>query len=244
MGQFTGLNEAIHADTSHSIQVYRPIDYGRGLVFKVGSDGKDDLLIDAKGVGAKRPEIGSTPFQRGHSDGLGTVDEMIHEYAFQKLVHKIFIHSKTGFDTIESYAVIDLGFRAYRFGTWPKAGMVLRQAHKRYIPQVPFRTQYQLRDQIALKVETVLRQYGVSSAFMGYPRNNGLDERYQNVQGTVDENAVVDFGPYAAVEYFDSSLLGMDDLDSATHSVLMDRYSLNFIQPDPELRVDLNKWPL
>jgi hypothetical protein len=186
--------------------------------------------MDAKGVGTEDPEKGS------HSDGLAYTLELVQEYLFEKLTHKIFAHSRTGLETIESYAVIDLGFKASKDGVWPTAWMLLRQAHQRYSPPLVGRMKkFQLNDEKALQIEKVIRRYGVTSAGINYVRKPDSRFRCHDIQGS-EEGAVVDFGTFMAAPEFKATLLGMDD------NVLMDVLSPEFVQPHPDLCVTLDKW--
>lgn len=145
-------------------------------------------LIDAKGVGAVLPRAGD------HSDGLMTLGESIREFAYEKLVSRIFIHDGQGLKTVGSYAVIDAGTSVkHADGSSSPAGIILRQAHTRY--DGPSST---MSDKITLKVEKVLRRYGLTSA--GAYRNK-YDYDKLNVQGT-KKGAVIDFGGFLALENF------------------------------------------
>jgi hypothetical protein len=231
-GEKANMNKAINADITHTTHYVRPHDYGRGFVFKVGNDGEQELLMDAKGVGAENPVAGS------HSDGLGHVAEMIQEYAFEKLTHKAFVHSKSGLDTIETYAVIDLGFLAHKDGVWTAAGMVIRQAHKRYFRESRNGWIYfQLEDADAMKIERVIRRYGLTSSGIGYLREPDRKDSWHDMQGS-DEGAVVDFGTFMAAKTFKDNLHGMDN------SILIDYSSPDYVQPNPALCVSENDWAM
>jgi hypothetical protein len=222
---FPHVNTPIQADTQNPRTAYRPLGYGRALVFKVGDEG----LIDAKGVGAINPFPGS------HSTGLGTLAEMIQEFAFEKLVHKIFQHGGSDFETIETYAVLDMGFSIYHNDQKIPAGAVLRQAHKRYSGGP---SGIRLSDEKALAVEKLLRRYGVTSAGEGYLQDQ--EDQVQDVQGSED-GAIVDFGTYMVLDEFKSPLLGADFWPHFFPK-LLDPESANFIQPDLGLRVATSYW--
>jgi hypothetical protein len=206
------------------------MDYGRGFVFYVGKDGQNELLMDAKGVGTEDPKEGS------HSDGLGYTLEMVQDYLYEKLIHKICVHSQSGLDTIENYAVLDFGFKASKTQVWPSAGMLLRQAHKRYSPPIIGNMQkFQLPDEKALQIEKVIRRYGITSAGINYGGNPDARFRCHDIQGS-EEGVVVDFGTFMGAPKFNATLLGMDD------NILMDIKSPEFVQPVPGLCVTGDKW--
>lgn len=267
LGKTAGTNTFIRVDRAQQITAYRPEQYGRGLVFEMGPPGSGTEpgaestagsgaaagstvgsgvglgggLIDAKGAGALKPRPGS------HSTGLATLGEAIQGYAVEKLVKSIFSHSQSGFDTIESYAVLNMGFSAYTYDEEVvrkvPAGVLLRQAHNRFNA----RSVYQLDDEVALSVEKVLRHYGMTSA--GADHMNAPDfDKSQNIQGAVQISAqgskaiaVVDFGTYMALEKFSNGLLGMDRTPRRL-VYLLDPGSEDFIQPDPRLAVATQFW--
>jgi hypothetical protein len=167
------------------VRALRPRDYGRALVYETGSDGGTSGLIDAKGTGSLAPGVG------GHSNGLATLGEVIREFLYEKLVRTIFVHSGSGLETVEHYAVIDWGFDViHDNGMRDPAGMILRQAHSR------IRERYSgFEDAAAKRVELTLRPYGLTSA--GAYRV-GEDREMINVQGTKD-GAVLDFGGFLTV---------------------------------------------
>jgi hypothetical protein len=241
-----GLCEEIPVNTSEPVTVFRPVDYGRGFVFRVGKNGTKDLLIDTKGVGAIEPTGESY-----HSDGFGELAEMILEFAFEKLVHQIFIHSHSGFDTIETYAVIDPGFRACKFKTWPDAGIVLRQAHVRYQAndvETPdgYMHYFQLDESVALAMEKVMRPYGMTSTGMGYMNSVGKRNpvyRAHDIQGSV-EGALVDFGPFMVNRQFDGSLVKVRPNRDGSSDITLDINGPHFIQPDPAIMVSMKDWSI
>jgi hypothetical protein len=107
----------------------RPSGYGRALVYSVNdpSDSTKSIgLIDVKGTGALAPA------QKDHGNGLMTLGESIREALYEKAVRYILNDAKSSFGTIGSYAVIDPGFNMiHADGTQSRAGIYLRQAHKR-----------------------------------------------------------------------------------------------------------------
>ncbi len=202
---------------SQSIDAYRPAHYGRAFVVKT-----EDGLIDVKGAGAKKPKIGS------HSNGLATLPEMIREFMFEKLVHEVLRDEGEG-DTIETYAVIDLGFSAnvIDIGMQP-AAQVLRQAHVRQI--------YQKRSNEWL-IEQVLRKYGLSSGW-----DVGKDYLIMNIQYSL-EKALVDFGCYFATKKFCEPLVYYGYCNNKDPKLLVnDPSGPEGVQPDPKKSVLLEKW--
>jgi len=202
---------------------YRPKEYGRGVVFEIGKSG----LIDVKGVGALYPMLGD------HSNGLLSLGESIREFAYEKLVRKIFKHSKSRFATVRTYAVTDLGFDIKnKDGTLSRAGSVLRQGNKRSKGFLSL-----LDDQRALRIEKLLRRYGVTSA--GAHRNEWPYE-WLNVQGTRDA-AVIDFGGFLTVDKFEKPLV--HPFQNMTLSPpLVSAAEVKALQPDPLIRVPLETW--
>jgi hypothetical protein len=202
---------------------FRPKDYGRALVFKVGDSG----LIDAKGAGAVYP------LASDHSNGLASLGEAIREFAYENLVNKIFTHSQSEYKTVRNYAVIDLGFDIKNAdGSTSPAGTVLRQAHERSLGS------YSLIDtDRALKIEQLLRRYGVTSA--GAHRNRWPYE-WLNIQGTKNGD-VLDFGGFLTVDRFEKPLV--EAFKTLTYSPpLMSIKEVSLLQPDPAIRVPLDLW--
>lgn len=182
-------------------------------------------LIDAKGVGAVLPRAGD------HSDGLMSLGEAIREFAYEKMVNRIFIHEGANLKTVGSYAVIDGGYAVkHADGSSSPAGIILRQAHARDLG--PSST---MSDEVTVKVERLLRKYGLTSAG-AYRDKYNFDKL--NVQGT-DKGAIIDFGGFLAVEDYS----GRD----ASHffrpsKVLLKDSGPDAIKPDPNLRVPLEQW--
>lgn len=200
-----------------NVEAYRPHKYGRALVVKAGSG-----LIDIKGAGAKDPKLGS------HSHGLGTLPEMIHEYMYEKLTHLVLKHHDIG-DTIESYAVIDLGFHAneQEAGFYP-AAQILRQAHVR---------ERRLDRKNRWHIEQSLRRYGLSTAWF-------VDQPYIiiNVQYS-KERALVDFGCYFVTDKFTHPLVYKKYHETKDPALILnDPSKPDGIQPDPKLQVCSTKW--
>ncbi len=206
---------------------YRPPEYGRALVIPVSKPyaplATEEIgLIDAKGVGAVNPAL------RDHGDGLATLGECIREFVYEKMVNKVFDHSKSGIKTVGTYAVIDAGFdlRHTDKSTSP-AGIVLRQAHERYVSKSSL-----FSEENSLKIENILRRYGLTSA--GAYRSDSIERI--NVQGT-KKGAVLDFGGFLTVDHFEKR---------AKHfygnKILIDAKLANAIQPDESIRIPLEIW--
>lgn len=209
--------------TTEERAAFRPKDYGRAIVFKAGDSG----LIDAKGAGSLFPG------DWDHSNGLASLGEAIREYLYERLVNKIFKHSNSGFETVRNYAVIDLGFDIKsRNGSTSRAGMVLRQAHERSTGKFSL-----IENKRALKIEKLLRRYGVTSA--GAYRNDYVYE-WLNIQGTKD-GAVLDFGGFLTVEKYEKPLIeAFHVLPGAVPLITVKE--ARALKPDPAIRVPLNLW--
>jgi hypothetical protein len=198
---------------------YRPHTYGRALVFEAGSG-----LIDAKGVGSTYPSMGD------HGNGLATLGEAIREYLYEKLVKKVSAHSGLGMDTVGTYAVLDFGIDVkHPNGSTSPAGVVLRQSHRR------FDGQYSLYDDdLAKEVEITFRRYGLTTA--GAYRHNPTEQI--NVQGTKDRLGLIDFGGYLTVPQFEKPATNF----YGRVPLLTPAIPLEFLQPDPALRIPLSIW--
>lgn len=175
-------------------------------------------------MGAVRPRAGD------HSDGLMTLGEAIREFTYEKMVNRVFMHEGSGLKTVGSYAVIDGGYAVkHADGSSSPAGIILRQAHARDLG--PSST---MSDEITLRVEKVLRKYGITSA-------GAYRDKYSydmlNVQGT-NKGAVIDFGGFLALEDFG----GRDAKHFFRPKVLYKDQGPNRIKPNPALRVPLEQW--
>lgn len=202
-------------------QAFRPASYGRALVFPAGDRG----LIDAKGAGALAPEAGH------HSNGLATLGEVIREFSYEKLARMLFLHGRTRFETVGHYGVIDLGFDViHADGSRDPAGMVLRQAHRRYAGHY----QSIFKGEHARNVERALRRYGVTTAGMHF-RTSEIE--LINVQGT-PEGAVVDFGAFLTVERFEHPARSLAE----PGELLLEPGHINFVQPDSAVRIPVDVW--
>ncbi len=204
-------------------RAFRPQSYGRALVFQAGHR----RLIDAKGAGALAPSQGH------HSNGLATLGEAIREFSYEKLARMLFLHGRTRFETVGTYAVIDWGFDViHESGARDPAGMLLRQAHRRYAGH----SQSIFKGAHARDIEVALRRYGVTTAGMHYASNlEGLDRI--NVQGT-PEGAVVDFGAFLTVERFERAARSLAE----PGVLLLEPGHINFVQPDSAVRIPVDVW--
>lgn len=211
--------------TSERRTAFRPEDYGRALIFRAENEqGAGIGYIDAKGVGAVNPRPGD------HSDGLMTLGEAIREFTYEKMVNRIFIHEGSGLKTVGSYAVIDGGYAVkHADGSASPGGIILRQAHAR--APGPSST---LSNEQTLRVEKILRKYGITSA--GAYRHKYDFDRL-NVQGTT-KGAIIDFGGFLALEDF----RGREAKHFFGNQVIYRDKSPKAIKPNPDLRVPLEQW--
>ncbi len=224
-GQAAQTDVNTHIPTRHeSVTAYRPTDYGRAMVFRPAPG----VLIDVKGSGAKAPQ------QTDHANGLATLGEVIREFAYEHLVHKLFMHSGSGRRTVGHYAVIDAGFDV-RFGDGrqDRAGLILRQAHARAPGD-----KSSLGFDATTKVEKVLRRYGITSA--GAYQEQPFDSL--NIQGTKD-GALLDFGGFLAMPWFSKPAYHFDNAPDVTSrgKPLLAPHG-DFVQPDEPHRVPFDTW--
>lgn len=259
LGQQAGIHNEIPYVQAVSRIALRPRSYGRALVLDAYVNGEAVGLFDAKGTGAFRPQ------NRSHGNGLAGLAEMIREFAMQKLVHAVFVHSQMPYSTVESYAVLDLGFSFQNeFGEKHRAAIILRQAHLRHPARNGLVAIDDLHDKIgrsAMRAEMVLQHYGVTSSAIEYnveienaAKAKGaktlteigmLDCAGCNIQGFFgdpDRNAVtvVDFGTYTALNPMNFRYTDpYGDLPS-----LFDKpmdYSFPY-EADPLRRVSIENW--
>jgi hypothetical protein len=210
--------------TERSVTAFRPMDYGRAMVFQP----EPGVLIDVKGSGAKRPR------QTDHANGLATLGEVIREFAYEQLVHKLFVHAQSGERTVGHYAVIDAGFDVkFGDGRQDRAGLILRQAHTRAKGD-----KSALSIPKAMKIERVLRRYGITSA--GAYQEEPYDAL--NIQGTRD-GALLDFGGFLAMPWFEKPAYHFDHTpDVEPHRKPIFAPKQEFPQPDEAHRVPFNTW--
>ena len=158
--------------TGEKVEAFRPVLYGRALVFSLlnnykglGIDaeklGYEDGLIDVKGTGL---ESGKEHHFYDHGNGLLTLAEAFVEYTYQQLVEAVFRHSGSHFETLPTYAIIKLDFDVKNTGGIASpAGLLVRRGQRR--PENPgglpaFQTDMQL---LHIEVELLLRRYGITS---------------------------------------------------------------------------------
>jgi hypothetical protein len=246
-GEKHGANSKVSADLKNCVSALRPEAYGRALVFQV-----ERGLIDAKGAGAEDPRPGD------HKNGLSSLAENIREFAFEKLVRKVFdhyreVHSDSRLHTIGSYAVIDLGFdvkvlrkrkQETQYRAYP-ASMILRQAHFRHlahsVKQKHKKTVFmQVEDQLAEEAERVLRLYGLTSGGEHFFSFGDID--VANIQGT-EGGGIVDFGAFIAVAQFRKPVITYPSISAGSEApIFLDPRRDSFVQPDPTVRVSLSFW--
>jgi len=143
-------NTTIPSDSTRTSKLaYRPEDWKRSAVLEAHDDAGRTLgLVDIKGFGhgaqsgdAVSKQVqrwrGATPEQvdllriADHSDGLMSLGEAIAEMTRQQAAQKIFERSQTGFETVESYAILSLPFDIMKDGGKKiPAALYLRQAHE------------------------------------------------------------------------------------------------------------------
>ena len=201
---------------------YRPQLYGRALVFKAGQG-----LIDVKGVGSlSKPQLSS------HKTGLASLGEMIREFIFQKKVQRVLEHSGSGYQTVESYAVIDWGFDARELnGEHLRAGAILRQAHVR--PRLEFGAGNHFASGFESKIiEQLLRNYGITST------GDGASETQEKVNIQVSaKGELVDFGAYLVKGHF-----GKRTVHYSSGEILSDPQLSPSSQPDVRVSLPLSMW--
>lgn len=161
--------------TEKRVHAWRPPRYGRALVMSMKENEKRQLfepqlsdqfenrLIDVKGVGVapdKTPEVDA------HSTGLLPLNEALIELLNQVLIQSIFKHSKSAFNTIPIYGILDTGFDILNEnnGTANPAGILVRRAHQRPGNPGGLGVYGSKLQKIQVAVELLLRKYGISSS--------------------------------------------------------------------------------
>jgi hypothetical protein len=208
----------------------RPTDYGRAHIIPV-----EGGLMDAKGTGTPSPRHGH------HSDGLSTLGESIREYIYEKAVAMLVRHAGVKVNTVGNYGVVAYGFNViHQDGSQSAAGYILRQAHQRS-PGV----NSSLAREDALKIELMLRKYGLTSSGETFHcRETARAPRcqfdYTNVQGTDNKSMteIIDFGAYLAVAGFDKNLVSNYDIGTP----VVEPGQPGFVAPDPAIRIPLEQW--
>ena len=184
------LNDPIASVPSDHQIALVPRDYKRARVYPVGNRG----LLDGKGVGAGLPTL--------EENGLLNTTNAVREFFYSKAVGDAFEDAELPFGVVGSYGVIDWGFYFWdeRDQCLYRAGAVFRQAHARDVsPEM--QVQGQLKNKDAVRMETVLRKFGLSSASKR-TLSNGKTFLALNIQGTKDGMFLVDFGSYKGYREF------------------------------------------
>jgi len=157
------------------VKAYRPPGYGRALVFSIEDNNQglllggnrdtpafENRLIDVKGIGVGPNVI---PVNGSHSNGVYQLGYAFVELVVQELLQRIFKHSKTHFQTLPSYGIIDLGFDEINdFGVHYPAGLLVRRAHQRPRDSGGLYPYGSAGQQVQLEIEQLLRKYGITSA--------------------------------------------------------------------------------
>lgn len=153
---------------------YRPPGYGRALVFSIEQNDKglffgknpkkatfENRLLDVKGTGVG-PNI--VPVNESHSNGIYRLGYAFVELVIQELLQRVFMHSKSNFTTLPTYAIIDLGFdeRNNRMQDSP-AALLIRRAHRRPRDSGGLYPYGSTGQQVQLEVEKLIRKYGITS---------------------------------------------------------------------------------
>lgn len=212
-GSSRNIHSPIPHDSSAMIPMMRPFGYGRALVTRAYSriPFDNDRLFDIKGVGTPDPQL------KPHQTGVADLREMLSEFAMEKLVHQVFLDSGEPYDTVETYAVLDLGFRIYKLnGEILPAGAVVRQGHLRVWDGVSasIANLHDKRGKSAVRAESLLQRYGLTGNAVDYfvhydealkSGSTGYSCEGCNIQGFFGHpmrNAVtlVDFGTYTALK--------------------------------------------
>jgi hypothetical protein len=161
----TVVNSPIQT-TGESLSAFRPPRYGRAAIRPVGgvAGSPGDGLLDVKGIGVAS---GAVPHHRDHGSGLLPLAEALEEFAFQRLIEKIFCHAGTQFHALPVYAILDLGFDLTlepEARTAFPAGALVRSAHRRWPGGKELPNQGSAEHQVLTEIELLLRHYGVTSA--------------------------------------------------------------------------------
>jgi len=161
-----------------TVHAYRPPLYGRALVFSVEDNEQglsltgstetaayENRLLDVKGIGVA-PHV--KPLNEIHCTGLIPVGEVLYELLIQELFQRIFRHSKTAFQTLPVYAIIDLGFNEACDGvSTDSAGLMVRRAHRRPKNSGGLYPYNSTGQRVQLEIELLLRKYGITSTDKG-----------------------------------------------------------------------------
>ena len=197
----------------HSTNAFRPLNYGRALIFsiqdtlqqvgvddEIGEKENDKGLIDVKGVGVG-PD--AKPTHGPHHNGLCSLSECFNELLFEQIIHRIFRKENSAHQTLPIYAIIDLGFdivinnQVVKKKVVEPAGLVLRRAHNRRpikgdLPDFGTPNYHAI-----MEIELLLRKYGITSVAATkitiIPTLNGFKAYYMKTPMVVEEGAVKNF---------------------------------------------------
>lgn len=228
LGGKAGIHGLIPYEQGKGRVALRPSGYGRALLLGVLAPNflePSQLgypngigIFDAKGTGSFNPRKAS------HAHGLAALGEMIQEFAMEKLVHAVFTHSQLPYSTVESYAVLHLGFQFQdEHDVTHTAAIILRQAHVRASGSdgtVSIQFLHDRAGRSAMRTEKLLQSYGLTSSAVDYVSDmeklaaNGARSFVEagilpwhgcNIQGFFGDplqNAltVVDFGTYTVLD--------------------------------------------
>lgn len=169
----TDVNKPIKLGTE-TVTAFRPPAYGRALVFSLEENekgiliGEDHLmpktenrLLDVKGTGVAPDK---TPSDAAHSSGLYRLGYALVELTLHELFSRILKHSKSHFQTLPIYGILDLGFTNKT--SWMKNGataMMLRRAHRRAENPGGLYKYGSEGQQVQLAAEQLFRKYGITS---------------------------------------------------------------------------------
>jgi hypothetical protein len=166
-----GVNGRIRLN-GETKKAFRPIGYGRSFIVQA-DDPKHDFpqgkkpvaLFDLKGVGVAQNNV---PIPGKHSDGLEYLGHVISDFIIQKLISKILSYTVPRCLTVNTYAILDLGFDIVDGwkGTQP-AGCHVRQAHLRPHGSVELPRFGGAVEKVKFEIEMILRNYGITSATRG-----------------------------------------------------------------------------
>ncbi|GAB5400220.1 MAG: hypothetical protein Aureis2KO_18050 [Aureisphaera sp.] len=174
---------------SKETRAYRPLHYGRALIFsieetikslgvlkEVGEQQSDRGLLDIKGVGVAPHR---TPSHRTHGSGLMPLRGCYKELFMEQLIHQIFTNEKANHRTTPIYAIVDLGFDRVVLKTRlheiknksidsvekleQPAGLLFRRAHNRVDGRVDLPNYGTEHYQLTKNIEKMLRKYGMTS---------------------------------------------------------------------------------
>jgi hypothetical protein len=153
---------------SDPVEVYRLPQGGRVFFTQVSAEpvtpGETaEGLLDLKGVGVRPAAVPS--FER-HWDGLIALRYAFEDFILQLIIDTIFRHAGVDFHTLPVYAILDPGFDVLREARSP-AGILVRRANRRRLGKVDFPPHGTAEHGLQLKIELLLRKYGMTSVNPG-----------------------------------------------------------------------------